>query len=715
MVRVARACAQTLIAGLLAALCLLPAVSLAADDGAPRDARLKPLRDLYDKSHPWTPPASKAEWEQAAGRLREQAQVAAGLWPMPERTPLEPVIHGAVDRGDYTVERVYFASLPGHYVTGSLYRPKHQTAKLPAVLCPHGHWKDGRFHDAGPDEAKKQLESGAEQFLSGARHPLQARMVGLVRMGCVVFHYDMIGYADSAPLAHRSGFLDADASLWLHGNLGLQTWNSIRALDFVTSLPDVDPARIGVTGASGGGTQTFMLCAVDPRPSAAFPAVMVSTGMQGGCACENADYLRIDCNNIALAALFAPKPMAMSGANDWTIEIETKGLPELKQIYGYYGQADHVAAKCWPQFMHNFNQVSREMMFNWFNEHLHLGRPAPVRQPDFWPLTKEELTVFDAQHPLPKDALPAAELRAKLRDRDRQALAKLLEGPREEYRRVLGGAARVMLRVPGSAPVVKEERERSTGSAAYRVTDFQAECEGASVPTTLILPTGGAKQVVLWLDGAGRESLFREQQPRPAVQKLLAAGLGVASADLFLTGSEAGIANPYVAKLQAKNPGVAVEKPGENSTGSTYGYNRPLLAERVRDIVSVLRVLRDRKYEVTLVGTGEAGAWTLLARGPLPEDAGVKGTIVDLNGFGFSRIESLLDVNLLPGALKYGGLGGLAGLAAPAPLTIGGVVEQNASELAPLQTLYADQPGKLQLVTHPLTSEEVVQGVLGVR
>src|ERR1051325_10436318 len=113
--------------------------------------------------------------------------------------------------------------------------------------------------------------------------------------------------------------------------MGLQTWNSIRALDFVTSLPDVDASRIGVTGASGGGTQTFILCAVDPRPAVEFPAVMVSTAMQGGCTCENASLLRIHTGNIEFAALFAPKPQGMTCANDWTKEMSTKGFPELKQ------------------------------------------------------------------------------------------------------------------------------------------------------------------------------------------------------------------------------------------------------------------------------------------------------------------------------------------------------------------------------------------------
>src|SRR5262249_37329260 len=157
---------------------------------------------------------------------------------------------------------------------------------------------------------------------------------------------------------HRNGFLDAEAELRLQSFMGLQTWNSIRALDFLLSLPEVDPQRVGVTGASGGGTQTFMLYAVDDRPAVAFPAVIVSTAMQGGCIWENCSYLRQGIGNIELAGLFAPKPLAMSGADDWTIDIETRGLPQLKELYRLYGAEDKVLAKCYPQFQHNYNQVS---------------------------------------------------------------------------------------------------------------------------------------------------------------------------------------------------------------------------------------------------------------------------------------------------------------------------------------------------------------------
>lgn len=158
----------------------------------PNDVRLQPPKDL-DGYFPFTPTRSPEEWEKRAQRVRRQMLVSLGLWPMPTRTPLNPVIHGKIDRGNYTVEKVYFESLPGFYVTGNLYRPKDKAGKLPGVLCPHGHWDQGRFTDSGIEGLRKELVHGAERFEEGGRSPLQARCAQLARMGCLVFHYDMIG------------------------------------------------------------------------------------------------------------------------------------------------------------------------------------------------------------------------------------------------------------------------------------------------------------------------------------------------------------------------------------------------------------------------------------------------------------------------------------------------------------------------------------------
>ncbi len=162
------------------------------------------------------------------------------------------------------------------------------------MLSPHGHATEGRFHDHGPAGVHEEIATGAERFEVGGRHFLQARGVQLARMGCVVFQYDMVGYADSVQLAHKGlgvrqhmstperwGFSSPQAELRLQTLMGLQTWNSIRSLDFLLSLPDVDPERVAVEGHSGGATQVLMLAAVDDRPRVLFPAVMVSTGDAG--------------------------------------------------------------------------------------------------------------------------------------------------------------------------------------------------------------------------------------------------------------------------------------------------------------------------------------------------------------------------------------------------------------------------------------------------
>jgi hypothetical protein len=124
------------------------------------DPRLGELKHL-DNYFPFTPSKDAAAWKERAEYVRRQILVSNGLWPMPTRSPLKPVIHRRVDRDDYTVERVYMETFPGLYLTGSLYRPKNKTGKLPAVLCPHGHWANGRFYDAGENGLKGELKSGA--------------------------------------------------------------------------------------------------------------------------------------------------------------------------------------------------------------------------------------------------------------------------------------------------------------------------------------------------------------------------------------------------------------------------------------------------------------------------------------------------------------------------------------------------------------------------
>ncbi len=577
---------------------------------------------------------------------------------MPEKTPLHAVIHGKIDRDEYTIEKVFFESTPGHYVSGNLYRPKGKTGKLPGVLFPHGHWQDARFFDAGEKAAQAAIKSGGEKTEAGARYFLQALPAQLARMGCVVFQYDMVGHGDSKMIPHAQGFADAEAELRLQSFMGLQTWNSIRSLDFLLSLPDVDPTRIGVTGASGGGTQTFILCAVDDRPTVAFPAVMVSTEMQGGCVCENASYLRQGTGNVELAALFAPKPLGMTGAHDWTLHLEETGLPSLKALYKLYGAEDRVTAKVFPQFEHNYNQVSREVMYNWFNKYLKLGQPGPVTEKPFEPVVPtRNLSVYDEQHPLPKDAVDASRLRQLLTEESDQQIEALLPKDAkglDEYRRVIGTALRVMIHDELPRPEDVEAKEvgdrlEQDGVISRRYL-LSRKGAGEQVPAVGMCRANFNGTVVVWVHPDGKSSLFKDGKLVPDAAQILDSGAGIFAVDVFDVG-ELALDNP-----PAVDPKFA---------GYTFCYNKPLLAQRVHDILTAAAYVRghEKTKQVDLIGFEAAGPWVLLARA-LCGDA-VERTAADVNGFRFEKVKTTDDPMMLPGALKYGGLSALSALAAP--------------------------------------------------
>jgi dienelactone hydrolase len=643
------------------------------------DPRLGELKHL-DNYFPFTPSKDAAAWKERVEYVRRQILVSNGLWPMPTRSPLKPVIHGRVDRDDYTVERVYMETVPGLYLTGSLYRPKNKTGKLPAVLCPHGHWSNGRFYDAGENGLKGELKSGAEKFDPSGRYPLQARCVHLARMGCVVFHYDMLGNADSVPLTQqlvhgfskqrpelnatdRFGFFSAQAELRLQNVMGLQTFNSIRALDFLETLPDVDVKRIGVTGASGGGTQTFILAAIDERPAAAFPAVMVSTAMQGGCTCENACYLRIGTGNIEFAALCAPRPLAMSAANDWTVDIMTKGYPELKQHYAMLGAPNNVLAKYF-DFGHNYNHPSRAMMYAWFKEHLKLG-DVSTEERDFKPLSIEEMTVWNAENPKPKMDVEAELALTKALEEDSQKQIKALE-PRDEkslaeYRRVVGGGWDVIIgrRLSNAGEVVQEATPVKIDRGDY--WEFGSllhnKTHNECVPAAFFMPKEWKGDVVVWVDGDGKSALYDGDKPRAEVKQLLDAGMSVAAADLLYQGESQLDGKPLTEARRVHNN-------NREFAGYTYGYNHPVFCQRVHDVLTLLSFIKNNELHppkrIHLLGVHNGGV--LATAACAQSGIAIDRFAVYIDDFRFGDKANIRDVDFVPGAVKYGGLPGLAAL-----------------------------------------------------
>ncbi len=676
----------------------------------PEDTRLEPPKDL-DGYFPFTPSDSPAAWEKRAAAVRQQLLVALGLWPMPAKTPLNPVIHGKFDAGDYTVEKVFFESVPGFYVTGSLYRPKDGKAKHPGVLSPHGHWDNGRFYDLGLAKTRQEIAQGAERFEDGGRSPLQSRCVQLARMGCVVFHYDMVGYADSIQisedLAHHFnkqrpemnseqnwGLFSPEAEAHLQSVMSLQAIDSVRALDFLMDLPDVDGARVAVTGASGGGTQTFILGAIDPRPAVIFPAVMVSTAMQGGCTCENACLLRVDTGNVEFAAMFAPKPLGMTAANDWTKEMETKGFPELQAHFKMMGAPNNVALTPLLQFGHNYNYVSRAAMYSWMNKHLQLGLSEPIIERDYHRLNARELSVWDESHPKPTGGpdFERALLRWLTEDADKQ-LAPARKSAKS-YRETVGPAADVLIgRNFATAGDVTWQLGPKTdrGSFLEMTGTLRNKTYGEELPVTFLYPKQWGGQTVIWVDSEGKSCLYAaDGSVKADIKTLLDAGATVVGMDLLFQGEFVANGEPVTRARSVKNP--------RESAAFTLGYNRALFAQRVHDVLTLLKYVKNHEQHseiVDVVGLGGAGPWVAAAKAQAGD--AIDRAVIDTAGFRFGKVRDYLDPAFLPGGAKYDDLPGLLALGAPGKLWLAGEGE-HAPDL--LRTIYASAKAEANLTTY---------------
>jgi dienelactone hydrolase len=649
------------------------------------DIRLKPPKDL-NGYFPFTPPPSLSEWDARQAQVKRQILVAQGLWPMPTKTPLNAVIHGRIDREDYTVEKVYFESAPGFFVTGNLYRPKSPKGRVPGVLFAHGHWTDARLSLETEAKVRALIADGGERFEQGGRSIFQSLCVQLARMGCVVWQWDMLSDSDaiqfSREVVHKFakqrpemntaenwGLYSPQAEAHLQSIMGLQTWNAVRGLDFLLSLPEVDPERTAITGASGGGTQTMLLAAIDDRIKLSFPCVMVSTAMQGGCTCENSSLLRVNTGNIEFAALFAPKPQGMNTANDWTKELSTKGFPDLQKLYATYGKKDNVMLLRGEHFPHNYNAVTRSAFYTFLNKHFKLGLPAPVIERDYTPLTGKELTVWDAQHPAPKAADPQFE---------RALLKWFTDDANQQLRSSAATSGGLRKEIGAAVETIIGRTFADAGQVEWNLKDKQDRGSYVEMSGTLVNKTHGEElnvawlypkqwngRAVVWLDDQGKAALRNaDGSLKPAVLKLVEGGATVLGADLLFQGGE-----PVKQTRVVANP--------REFAGYTFGYNHALFAQRTHDGLTLVKYLRSQKdgthqapKTVALAGWGNTGPVVAAARALAGE--AVDRAAVDTQGFRFGKILDYRDPMFLPGGAKYLDLPGMLALSAPHPLWLAG-------------------------------------------
>lgn len=325
-------------------------------------------------------------WEARADMIREGIIRGMQLDKMSKYDgDFNTIISAERKMDGYIVQNIAIESFPGFYVTGNLYRPLDKKEKYAAILSPHGHLKDKRF-----------------------THYIQKRAAVLARMGAIVFAYDMVGYAESDQVNHKMPIA-----------LLLQTWNSKRVLDYLISRPDVDPERIGMTGGSGGGTQTFVLTAIDDRITASAPVVQVSAHFFGGCVCESGMPIHKSAhhqtNNVEIAALCAPRPLLIvSDGADWTRNVPRVEYPYIQKVYAQY-DAEHKAENVHlPLEKHDYGYSKRAAVYNFFAHHLKLNAGNVPYDDGFKEdfveiLPVEALKVFNQKNPRPDNAIQGDE------------------------------------------------------------------------------------------------------------------------------------------------------------------------------------------------------------------------------------------------------------------------------------------------------------------
>ncbi len=332
---------------------------------------------------------SAAEWEAHAALIRQGILDGAGISKLKFNEPVKATVHSRKIANGYSVENVFFEAFKGVFVSGNLYKPLNITTKVPAVLCPHGHGEDPRFKEY-----------------------TQQRCATLARMGAIVFAYDMVGQGDMKQADHK-----------IDNVLKAQIIMGVRGIDFLTQIPQVDISKIGVTGESGGGTQTFLLSALDKRVAVSVPVVMVSAYFYGGCVCESGLPIHVRethaTSNVEIAACVAPKPlMLVSDGGDWTKFNPEVEVPHIKRIYSFYGAEQNIENVHLPDEKHDYGPSKRQAAYSFLAKHLGLNTEGIIKdglvdETQNTVFSVSELSVYDSNFPRPKSAVMGNEALVK--------------------------------------------------------------------------------------------------------------------------------------------------------------------------------------------------------------------------------------------------------------------------------------------------------------
>jgi cephalosporin-C deacetylase-like acetyl esterase len=616
---------------------LLPSwdqAGLGADTASRESERAQAAKMLLEYYHAMCTPkplvVRQGEQYQSRRReLRRKLLECTGLWPLPERLPLDVHLSAPLDHPWCTVRRVSYRLWPGVYSSGLLFAPRQLPQRpAPAVLCPHGHWADGNAH---PE--------------------VQWRCLNLARLGFVTFSSTQNHYEDLyVGVSHQT----------------LMIWNNMRALDYLESLPEVDKSRIGVAGASGGGLQTQMLVALDDRVKAAtivgltcdFREIMFPAACH--CVCNHFPNVMRFTDHPEISTLGLPAAVQYLTMNDWTKTFEQTNFPTIRSLYTAHGLADHVACKYF-NTPHNYDKSKREETYRWLDRWLVGKHPADdlLEPADSHAFPVAVLTGLKADVPGNKSFGEISRLFREQRGyrAPQIATAEDWHRYRDRMKTILGqllGEEAVLAR-RSSLPALPTER--TEGDLFIQETACPAE-GGIRVPAILVRSskTAGKRPIVVLCSGGGKETLLAEQGPGSAVARARAGAL-VVLPDVRFSGvlSPAGTANEARQRQAWERNGIVWGRPVPGMT-----------ATDLRGVLDAIATWPD----------ADMGRVSLIAR--KPADLGIAAIFAAALDPRFTEIDVDLDnrcfekrtLPLVSGVLQHGDVLQWAALLADRKLTI---------------------------------------------
>jgi dienelactone hydrolase len=589
-----------------------------------------------------------------------KAKFLQALGGFPERTPLNAKVVGSEQRDGYKVERVIYESRPNHHVTANFYLPEGK-GPFPGVLVPCGHSANGKASDA-----------------------YQRVCILLAKNGIAALIYDPIGQGERYSLLDPAGkpvtgntnehsLVGIGALLVGQSTATYRIWDGFRSMDYLAGRPEVDAKRLGCTGNSGGGTLCSYLMALDDRIVAAAPSCYITTleklfatlgpqdaeqNITGQVAfgMEHADYI----------LLRAPKPTLLLTATRDFFDIGGSWVTyrEEKQIYGLLGYSERVDLAEFDT-PHGYGKGQRQAMVRFMRRFL-LGKDEPIFEENFTTAKDKELQCTRTGQVMEDfKGMSPFDLNAERE--------KLLSGQRAKF--VTGNKpedvvkeVRKLIALDATVKAAKKKEAGAVKRDGYELQKLVFETEpGIAVPALYFKPAGAAAPTpVLYVNGDGKSADIA------ACEKLVKAGQEVLALDLRGFGETApGMANP-------KKPGFFGTDFNETFLG--IHLNRPLLGQRVYDLLSVLQALESsgsppRQYAV--IGVGAAGPVVLHAaaldsriKQVTLEQALVSWSAVVRTPITYNQL-----TNVVPGALKTYDLPDLAALIAPRQLTIRAAVD----------------------------------------